>query len=174
MKKAFAFASLIACAFSEFSDDLIRKYSIEIMNEGDADTQPNSGDPVSMHYDGTLVDGTKFDSSYDRGQPLDIRIGKGQVIKCWDEVGVNLNINQKVKVVCPSDTAYGNRAIGPIPANSDLVFIIERVKWFEQRNNYNKCSILLTTPTISSPSTACFMGTKMSKENKYTFSSWPI
>ena len=128
MKKFFALASLVACAFSEFSQELVQKYSIEVLNEGDAGTEPNNGDAVSMHYDGTLVDGTKFDSSYDRGQPLDIRIGRGQVIKCWDEVGVNLNINQKVKVVCPSDTAYGNRAIGPIPANSDLVFIIERVK----------------------------------------------
>ena len=81
-----------------------------------------------MHYDGTLTDGTKFDSSYDRNQPLDIRIGRGQVIKCWDDVGVHLNVGQKVKVLCPSETAYGNRAIGPIPANSDLVFVIERVK----------------------------------------------
>lgn len=81
-----------------------------------------------MHYDGTLVDGTKFDSSYDRGQPLPVRIGRGQVIKCWDEVGVQLNLEQKVRVVCPADTAYGSRAIGPIPANSDLVFVIERVK----------------------------------------------
>lgn len=79
-----------------------------------------------MHYSGTLTDGTKFDSSYDRGQPLDVRIGRGQVITCWDEVGVHMNIGQKVKVICPSATAYGNRAIGPIPANSDLVFVIER------------------------------------------------
>ena len=128
MKKVLALASLVACSFAEFSDELVKKYSIEVLNEGDADTQPNNGDAVSMHYDGTLADGTKFDSSYDRGQPLDIRIGRGQVIKCWDEVGINLNIKQKVRVVCPSDTAYGNRAIGPIPANSDLIFIIERVK----------------------------------------------
>ena len=79
-----------------------------------------------MHYEGTLLDGTKFDSSYDRNQPLSIKIGKGQVISCWDEVGLNMNVNQKVKVVCPSETAYGSRAIGPIPANSDLVFVIER------------------------------------------------
>lgn len=84
-----------------------------------------------MHYDGTLKDGTKFDSSYDRGQPLPLRIGRGQVIKCWDEVGVQMNVGQKVRVLCPSDTAYGSRAIGPIPANSDLVFIIERVKWYK-------------------------------------------
>lgn len=86
------------------------------------------GDEVHMHYDGTLKDGTEFDSSYKRGQPLPVRIGRGQVIKCWDEVGVHMNIGQKVKVLCPSATAYGSRAVGPIPANSDLVFIIERTK----------------------------------------------
>lgn len=128
MKKIFGLAALIACTFSELSEDLISTYSIEQMASGEEGTQPNIGDNVSMHYDGTLKDGTKFDSSYDRGQPLDIRIGKGQVIKCWDDVGVHLNVGQKVKVLCPSDTAYGSRAIGPIPANSDLVFIIERVK----------------------------------------------
>lgn len=128
MKKLLALATLAAVSFSKLSEQLIEKYSIEILNEGDEGTEPNVGDQVEMHYDGTLTDGTKFDSSYDRGQPLPLRIGRGQVIKCWDEVGVNLNVNQKVRVVCPSDTAYGSRAIGPIPANSDLVFVIERVK----------------------------------------------
>jgi FKBP-type peptidyl-prolyl cis-trans isomerase len=80
-----------------------------------------------MHYDGTLTDGTKFDSSYDRGQPLDFNIGVGQVIKCWDEVGLNMEVGAKVKVLCPSQTAYGSRGVGPIKANSDLVFIMERV-----------------------------------------------
>ena len=126
MKKIFALACSIACAFSEFTPELVEKYSIEVESEGRPGSEPAVGDKVSMHYSGSLKDGTKFDSSYDRGQPLDVRIGKGQVIPCWDEVGVRMNVGQKVKVVCPSETAYGNRAIGPIPANSDLVFIIER------------------------------------------------
>lgn len=82
-----------------------------------------------MHYEGTLKDGTKFDSSYDRGQPLDFNIGVSQVIKCWDEVGINMEIGTKVKVLCPAETAYGSRAVGPIAANSDLIFTIERVQW---------------------------------------------
>jgi FKBP-type peptidyl-prolyl cis-trans isomerase len=81
-----------------------------------------------MHYEGTLRDGTKFDSSFDRGQPLDFNIGVGQVIKCWDEVGLSMEIGAKVKVLCPSETAYGSRAVGPIAANSDLHFLMERVK----------------------------------------------
>lgn len=126
MKKILAIAALFATAFSSFSEELISKYSIEVMNQGTPDTKPNAGDKVAMHYDGSLKDGTKFDSSYDRGDPLSVSIGRGQVIKCWDQVGVQMNVNEKIKVVCPSETAYGNRAIGPIPANSDLVFIIER------------------------------------------------
>jgi FKBP-type peptidyl-prolyl cis-trans isomerase len=94
------------------------------MNEGEEGTQPQVGDKVSMHYDGSLKDGTKFDSSYDRGEPLSVMIGKGQVIRCWDEVGLAMNVGAKLKVTCPADTAYGSRAIGPIPANSDLIFII--------------------------------------------------
>lgn len=50
------------------------------------------------------------------------------MIKCWDEVGLHMNVNSKVRVLCPSSTAYGSRSVGPIPGNSDLVFIIERVK----------------------------------------------
>ena len=124
--KIIALAAAFVTAFSAFTEDLVSKYSIEVMDEGNPGTEPNVGDKVSMHYDGKLKDGTKFDSSYDRGEPLSIMIGRGQVIKCWDEVGVNMNVGQKIEVTCPSDTAYGNRAIGPIPANSDLVFIIER------------------------------------------------
>ena len=128
MKSLFALATLAACAFSKFTPQLIEKYSIKILAEGDPDTEPASGDSVAMHYKGTLTNGTPFDSSYDRGQPLSVRIGRGQVIACWDEVGLGMNVNQKVEVLCPSQTAYGNWAIGPIPANSDLIFVIERTK----------------------------------------------
>ena len=80
-----------------------------------------------MHYEGTLKDGTPFDSSYKRNEPFPVRIGSGQVIKCWDEVGLQLRVNEKVRVFCRSATAYGSRGVGPIPANSDLIFIIQRV-----------------------------------------------
>lgn len=128
MKSLLTLFALGTAAFSKLSPELISKYSIEEIKQGKEGTEPKVGDEVQMHYDGKLLDGTKFDSSYDRGQPLPVRIGKGQVIKCWDEVGVHLTVGEKVKVICPSDTAYGSRAIGPIPANADLVFIIERVK----------------------------------------------
>jgi FKBP-type peptidyl-prolyl cis-trans isomerase len=99
-----------------------------VLAEGQEGTEPTKGQNVKMHYAGTLLDGTEFDSSYKRGSPLPLRIGSGQVIKCWDEVGLQLTLKNKVKVICPSATAYGSRGVGPIPANSDLVFIIERVE----------------------------------------------
>jgi FKBP-type peptidyl-prolyl cis-trans isomerase len=119
---------LIAASLSLFTDDLVEKYSIEVLAEGQPGTLPKKNDNVKMHYKGTLKDGTVFDSSYDRGTPLPLRIGAGQVIKCWDEVGINLEIGAKVQVLCPAATAYGSRGVGPIPANSDLIFIIERVE----------------------------------------------
>lgn len=128
MKTLIIVGLLLVLATSLFTEDLVKKYSIEILAEGKEGTKPRKGDQVEMHYDGTLVDGTPFDSSYSRNQPLPLRIGSGQVIKCWDEVGIHLTIGTKVKVLCPAATAYGSRGVGPIPANSDLVFIIERVK----------------------------------------------
>lgn len=118
---------LVAVALSLFTEDLTQKYSIEVLAEGKEGTLPKKGQDIKMHYEGTLKDGTVFDSSYKRSSPLPLKIGSGQVIKCWDEVGINMEIGTKVKVLCPSSTAYGSRGVGPIPANSDLIFIIERV-----------------------------------------------
>ena len=128
MKILFLLGLLLVLSLSMFAEDLTEKYSIEIMEEGQEGTKPKKGDNVEMHYEGKLTNGNKFDSSYDRGSPLPLRIGSGQVIQCWDEVGLHLNVGAKVKVTCPSNTAYGSRAVGPIPADSDLIFIIERVK----------------------------------------------
>lgn len=60
------------------------------------------------HYKGELVDGTVFDSSYDRGQPLQFVVGNGAVIKCWDEGFLNLAEGTKAKLICPAAFAYGS------------------------------------------------------------------
>ena len=85
------------------------------------------GDKVHAHYRGTLVDGTKFDASYDRNEPLPFTVGKGQVIKCWDQGFEGLAKGAKAELICPPDYAYGSRAMGPIAANSPLLFSIEVV-----------------------------------------------
>ncbi|TSC87613.1 MAG: Peptidylprolyl isomerase [Microgenomates group bacterium Gr01-1014_16] len=84
------------------------------------------GDIVVMHYTGTLVDGTKFDSSVDRGQPFETKIGIGQVIKGWDEGVPGMKVGGKRKLYIPSSMAYGERgAGGVIGPNADLIFEVE-------------------------------------------------
>jgi FK506-binding protein 2 len=76
-----------------------------------------------VHYKGTLLDGTEFDSSYKRGDPLNFTVGAGQVIKGWDEGLLGMKLNEERKLTIAPHLAYGNRAMGPIiKPNSTLVF----------------------------------------------------
>jgi FKBP-type peptidyl-prolyl cis-trans isomerase len=84
-----------------------------------------NGNVVSVHYTGTLLDGTKFDSSVDRGQPFSFTLGAGQVIQGWEEGLLGMKVGGKRKLRIPPDMAYGDRALGPIPANSTLIFEVE-------------------------------------------------
>lgn len=84
-----------------------------------------SGDTVTVNYLGTLLDGTKFDSSYDRNQPFTTQIGVGQVIKGWDEGIVGMKVGGKRKLTIPPALGYGDQAAGSIPPNSTLVFEVE-------------------------------------------------
>ncbi len=90
---------------------------------------PKVGQTVSVQYTGTLLDGTKFDSSYDHGgTPIDFPIGTGHVIKGWDEGVPTMKVGGKRRLVIPSDLAYGANPPTPaIPPNATLVFDIELV-----------------------------------------------
>jgi len=85
------------------------------------------GDTVTVNYIGTLTNGTKFDSSYDRNQPFTFRIGAGQVIAGWEQGVPGMRVGGKRRLTIPPSLGYGNQATGPIPANSTLVFEIELV-----------------------------------------------
>jgi FKBP-type peptidyl-prolyl cis-trans isomerase len=87
-----------------------------------------SGDLISIHYKGTLLNGKEFDSSYNRNKPLDVQIGVGAVIKGWDEGIVGLKEGGKRKLTIPSNKAYGATSKPTIPANSALVFEVELLK----------------------------------------------
>jgi FKBP-type peptidyl-prolyl cis-trans isomerase len=89
--------------------------------------KPKKGDKVTVHYTGYLLDGTKFDSSVDRGKPFNFTLGANQVIKGWDEGIAMLNIGSKAKLIIPSNLGYGERGAGPIPPFSPLVFEVELI-----------------------------------------------
>ena len=99
---------------------------IETLKPGDGVTFPKPGQTVTAHYTGTLMDGSKFDSSKDRGRPFQFVIGQGQVIKGWDEGMMQMSVGQHAKLTCTPDYAYGPRGFPPvIPPNSTLIFEVE-------------------------------------------------
>ena len=125
------FILLNICLANETTHDpeFEKKFQVTHLKEGDGKTFAKKGDTVFVHYEGTLLDGKKFDSSYDRKDPLKFTLGIGQVIKCWDMSVARLSLGEKIKVVCPYDLAYGERgAGGVIPPKADLVFVMELVK----------------------------------------------
>lgn len=86
------------------------------------------GDMVVMHYLGTLKDGKKFDSSYDRGEPFETQIGVGQVIEGWDRGVPGMKVGGKRKLTIPGNLAYGENGIpNVIPANATLIFEVELI-----------------------------------------------
>jgi hypothetical protein len=94
------------------------------INVGSGST-PKRGDRVTVHYTGTLENGTKFDSSLDRSQPFEFVLGVGQVIKGWDEGLSSMKVGGKRKLIIPPDLGYGSTSSGKIPANSTLYFDVE-------------------------------------------------
>lgn len=88
---------------------------------------PEPGQSVTVHYTGTLEDGTKFDSSVDRVQPFVFQIGMGRVIKGWDEGVMTMKIGGKRKLIIPAALGYGARGAGGgrIPPNATLIFEVE-------------------------------------------------
>ena len=115
--------STIPDGFIDISGDggLLKK----ILQEGSGD-YPSAGDEVKAHYTGTLLDGTKFDSSRDRNKEFNFTLGRGQVIKGWDEGFASMKLGEKAILQCRSDYAYGERGSGAkIPGGATLNFDVE-------------------------------------------------
>ena len=97
----------------------------QIIQKGEG-KKAEKGNMVSVHYKGQLSDGTVFDSSYKRNEPIDFQVGVGQVISGWDEGIQLLNVGDKARFVIPSHLGYGTHgAGGVIPADATLIFDVE-------------------------------------------------
>lgn len=98
---------------------------IKILEEGTGRGAQN-GDTVFVHYTGTLENGTKFDSSLDRGKPFSFVLGSGQVIRGWEQGVLGMKVGEKRILTIAPELAYGSRGIGSmIPPNSTLFFEVE-------------------------------------------------
>jgi peptidylprolyl isomerase len=96
---------------------------VEVLKAGTGTVHPKASDRVKVHYHGTLTDGTVFDSSVDRGEP--ISFGLNQVIKGWTEGLQLMVVGEKTKLTIPSELGYGNQAAGKIPPGAVLIFEVE-------------------------------------------------
>jgi len=120
--------------FGEFSDTEFEGMTatpsgleFKIIEEGYG-VKPISGQKIKAHYAGYLLNGAKFDASYDRGKPLEFNVGVGRVIKGWDEALLDMKVGEKRLLKIPSQLAYGAKgAGGVIPGGATLVFYVELV-----------------------------------------------
>ncbi|XP_057455742.1 peptidyl-prolyl cis-trans isomerase FKBP62-like [Lotus japonicus] len=102
----------------------------KLIKEGEGWDTPDAGDEVHVHYTGTLLDGTKFDSSRDRGTPFNFTLGQGQVIKGWDEGIKTMKKGENALFTIPAELAYGESGSPPtIPPNATLQFDVELLSW---------------------------------------------
>jgi len=101
------------------------KYTDEVVGTG---ASPMPGKIVKVHYTGRLENGVKFDSSVDRGEPLEFPIGVGRVIKGWDEGVMTMKVGGKRRLIIPPELGYGSRNLGVIPPNSTLIFDVELIE----------------------------------------------
>ncbi|HOY56324.1 MAG TPA: FKBP-type peptidyl-prolyl cis-trans isomerase [bacterium] len=106
----------------------ITELMAQVISPGNGAQKVQPGDTITVHYVGTLTNGTKFDSSVDRGQPFQVVIGVGQVIQGWDKGIVGMQVGEKRKLFIPADLAYGAQGAGnAIPPNSALIFEVELI-----------------------------------------------
>jgi FKBP-type peptidyl-prolyl cis-trans isomerase len=98
--------------------------------EGTGDRIVKSGDTIAVHYTGKLTDGTKFDSSVDRGTPFEFQIGQGMVIQGWEKGILGMKVGEKRTLTIPAEMGYGSRGAGAIiPPNATLIFDVELVSF---------------------------------------------
>jgi len=115
---AFITSALVASAAAD-------ELEIVKTREASCDRPSQDGDTLTMHYRGTLEDGTEFDASYNRNQPFTFKLGAGRVIKGWDQGLKDMCIGEARKLTIPYNLAYGEKGMGPIPPKATLIFETE-------------------------------------------------
>lgn len=118
----------IEAAADEINNNEKQMQDLEIKTtkEGTGERAIKNGDMISVHYTGKLTDGTKFDSSVDRGEPFTFTVGAGEVIKGWDLGFVGAKVGEKRTLMIPSELGYGSRGAGSmIPPDAALIFDVE-------------------------------------------------
>ncbi|WP_425667042.1 FKBP-type peptidyl-prolyl cis-trans isomerase [Vibrio tubiashii] len=95
----------------------------EVLHKGEGNEHPTPSSKVKVHYHGTLLDGTVFDSSVERGEPISFKLN--QVIKGWQEGLTYMSVGDKFRLYIPSQLAYGKNGTGPIPPAATLIFDVE-------------------------------------------------
>lgn len=128
MKSLLALVAAATVATTAFAANAIDKLPsgvvVEHLKQGTG-PQPTATDVVRVNYRGTLANGTEFDSSDKHGGPATFPLNR--VIPCWTQGVQKMKVGGKAKLTCPAATAYGDRAVGPIPPNSDLTFEVELI-----------------------------------------------
>lgn len=126
---------LLLLCFSSMSSSVVAKKSdVSELQIGvkhkpkSCDIQAHKGDRIKVHYRGSLTDGTVFDSSFERGDPIEFELGSGQVIKGWDQGLLGMCVGEKRKLRIPSKLGYGAQGSPPkIPGGATLIFDTELV-----------------------------------------------
>lgn len=119
--------TIVSAILADMPKEKEQELKIEDIEVGTG-PEAKDGDTVVVHYKGTLEDGTKFDSSYDRKQPFETKIGVGYVIKGWDMGIPGMKVGGKRKLTIPYQLAYGKYGTGGIPGFATLIFEVELVK----------------------------------------------
>ena len=115
-------------SLAEMSSDAAPKLFVELLHVTDAADAPcpNAGNVAVVHYTGWLTNGTKFDSSVDRGEPFSFTVGMSEVIAGWDIAVTRMRVGDKVKLTIPPELGYGEGGYpGAIPPNATLIFEVE-------------------------------------------------
>lgn len=98
--------------------------AVEVLESGDG-PEVKEGQSITVHYAGWLWDGAKFDASWDRGEPISFGLASGSLIQGWVDGLAGQPVGSKVLLVVPPEKGYGQRTMGPIPAGSTLVFVVD-------------------------------------------------